>query len=173
MTGSRTYPHGVPCWIDTEQPDLDAAVAFYGGLFGWTFDDAMPPGAPGAYLIASLDGRDVAALAPPEFDVPTAWNTYVAVEDADASAAALTAAGGTVAAGPDDAGPGGRFALCADPGRCAVPALAGAPAARRAARQRPRHVELQRPAHARPRRRRRRSTRRCSAGRSRTSASRR
>ena len=115
MTGSRTYPHGVPCWIDTEQPDLDAAVAFYGGLFGWTFEDAMPPGAPGAYLIASLDGRDVAALAPPAFDVPTAWNTYVAVEDADAGAAAVTAAGGTVAAGPDDAGPGGRFALCADP----------------------------------------------------------
>jgi predicted enzyme related to lactoylglutathione lyase len=116
MTAARTYPPGVPCWVDTEQPDLDAAAAFYGGLFGWSFADAMPAGMPGSYLIASLDGRDVAALAPPAFDVPAAWNTYVAVADADAGAAAVTAAGGAVEAGPDDAGPGGRYALCADPG---------------------------------------------------------
>lgn len=42
----RTYPPGVPCWIDTEQPNVEAATQFYGGLFGWTFEDAMPPGAP-------------------------------------------------------------------------------------------------------------------------------
>src|SRR5579862_4972348 len=29
------YIHGVPCWVDTNQPDPEAAVAFYGGLFGW------------------------------------------------------------------------------------------------------------------------------------------
>ena len=33
----RTYPHGVTCWIDVEQPDIDAAQAFYGGLLGWEF----------------------------------------------------------------------------------------------------------------------------------------
>jgi len=42
MTGPRTYPHGVTCWIDTEQPDLPAAGRFYGGLFGWTLTDAVP-----------------------------------------------------------------------------------------------------------------------------------
>ena len=26
---ARIYPPGVTCWIDTEQPDLDAAAAFY------------------------------------------------------------------------------------------------------------------------------------------------
>jgi len=26
---NRTYPHGVPCWIDTQQPDVGAAIAFY------------------------------------------------------------------------------------------------------------------------------------------------
>ena len=36
----RTYPHGVPCWIDTEQPDTAAAREFYGGLFGWRFEEA-------------------------------------------------------------------------------------------------------------------------------------
>lgn len=43
---TRTYPQGVPCWIDTTQPDIAAAAEFYAGLFGWTFEDAMPPGAP-------------------------------------------------------------------------------------------------------------------------------
>jgi predicted enzyme related to lactoylglutathione lyase len=109
----RTYPHGVPCWVDTEQPDLEAATRFYGGLFGWTFTDAMPPDAPGSYLIATLDGRDVAAIGP---GTQTArWNTYIAVDDADDSAAAVASAGGKVITGPQDAGPGGRTATCLDP----------------------------------------------------------
>jgi predicted enzyme related to lactoylglutathione lyase len=112
----RTYPHGVPSWVDTEQPDPDAAVHFYGGLFGWTFENVMPPGAPGSYLIARLDGKDVAAVGPAGAGIGTpAWNTYIAVDDADATAAAVTAAGGTVLAAPQDAGPGGRTATCADP----------------------------------------------------------
>jgi predicted enzyme related to lactoylglutathione lyase len=36
----------VPCWVDTEQPDPDAACRFYGELFGWTFEDAVPAQAP-------------------------------------------------------------------------------------------------------------------------------
>lgn len=36
------YPHGVPCWVDTRQPDPEAAVAFYGDLFGWTFEERTP-----------------------------------------------------------------------------------------------------------------------------------
>ena len=114
MSEQRTYPHGVTCWIDTEQPDLDAASHFYAGLFGWTLTNAMPPGAPGAYLIATLDGQDVAAIGPASGDA-VAWNTYVAVDDADAVAAAVTAAGGQVTSAPGDAGPGGRAATCRDP----------------------------------------------------------
>ncbi|MGY1617990.1 VOC family protein [Geodermatophilus sp. SYSU D00691] len=115
MTAPRTYPHGVTCWIDTEQPDLDAAAAFYSGLFGWTLTDAVPPEAPGSYLVATLDGQDVAALAPAADAQAPAWNTYVAVDDADATAAAVQTAGGVVAVPPADAGPGGRMAVCADP----------------------------------------------------------
>src|SRR5262249_55558958 len=29
------YIPGVPCWVDTSQPDPEAALDFYGGLFGW------------------------------------------------------------------------------------------------------------------------------------------
>jgi predicted enzyme related to lactoylglutathione lyase len=110
----RTYPHGVTCWVDTDQPDPDAASRFYAALFGWTFANAMPPGAPGAYLIATLAGQDVAAVGPASAGSGT-WNTYVAVDSADRTAAAVTAAGGTVVSAPQDAGPGGRAATCRDP----------------------------------------------------------
>ncbi len=115
MTDERSYPEGVPCWVDTEQPDVDAARHFYAKLFGWTFSDAVPADAPGRYLIASLDGADVAAIGPTQGDTPVEWNTYIAAADADAAAASVRAAGGTVTLGPVDAGPGGRLAGCVDP----------------------------------------------------------
>ena len=62
-TQPRTYPEGVTSWVDLEVDDVDAAQAFYGGLFGWTFTQAMPPKVPGPYLVAQLDGQDVAGIA--------------------------------------------------------------------------------------------------------------
>jgi predicted enzyme related to lactoylglutathione lyase len=115
MTDERSYPAGVPCWIDTDQPDVDTARRFYGGLFGWTFSDAIPADAPGTYLIASLGGRDVAAIGPSDGGAPAEWSTYIAVDDSDSVAASVRAAGGTVIMEPVDAGPGGRLAGCADP----------------------------------------------------------
>ena len=115
MTNERTYPKGVPCWVDTEQPDPDAARHFYASLFGWTFSDAVPADAPGSYLIASLDGADVAAIGPTQGDTPVEWNTYIAAADAEAAAASVRAAGGSVTRAPVDAGPGGRLAACVDP----------------------------------------------------------
>ena len=111
MTDPRTYPEGVPCWVDSEQPDPEAACAFYSELFGWSFVDAVPAAAPGSYLIATLAGRDVGAIAPGDV---AHWSTYVAVADADAAATRITAAGGTIVSAPQDAGPGGRAATCND-----------------------------------------------------------
>ncbi len=113
----RTYPAGVTCWIDTEQPDVDSALHFYGGLFGWTFEDAMPPDAPGRYVIATLDGQDVAAIGSADPSSPNQtprWNTYVATDDADATTARLVELGATVVLEPVDAGPGGRTASIRD-----------------------------------------------------------
>jgi predicted enzyme related to lactoylglutathione lyase len=112
------YPAGVPCWIDTTQPDAEAAVAFYGELFGWELEDRMPAGSPERYFIATLDGRMVAAISSASGDAPggaAAWNTYVAVESADSAAAAAEAAGGSVLMAPFDVGPAGRMAALADP----------------------------------------------------------
>ena len=119
MTQARTYPEGVTSWIDIEQRDVEAAKAFYAGVFGWTFADATPPGASARYVVAELDGLDAAGVGEPSSAGLTAgqstWNTYVAVTDADAVAARIEAAGGSVLVAPLDVGQDGRSAVCADP----------------------------------------------------------
>ena len=82
------YIPGVPCWVDTSQPDPEAALPFYRGLFGWEFEDVMPAEAPRAsYFIGRIRGGDVAAVGSiPEGAPPLAtWNTYIWVDSADDS----------------------------------------------------------------------------------------
>jgi uncharacterized protein len=111
------YLPGVPCWIDTSQPDPEAAVAFYSDLFGWEFENAMPPDAPGEYYIARLRGGDVAAVgSQPEGAPPAAvWNTYIWVQSADAAAEKVEVAGGRVVTSPFDVPQAGRMAVFTDP----------------------------------------------------------
>ena len=110
------YPAGVPCWVDTAQPDPDAAADFYSGLFGWEFEDRMPPDTPGKYLVATLRGRDVAAVGSQQESAPPmpVWNTYVWVDSADDAAAKATEAGGSVLAKPFEIPGAGRMAVLAD-----------------------------------------------------------
>jgi len=108
---TRTYPPGVPSWVDLATPDLNAAQAFYAGVFGWTFADATGDSKQ-YYVIAQLDDRDVAGLA----EGPDAtWRTYIAVDDAAQAAAGVEAAGGRLLEGPSSAGSAGLWAMCVDP----------------------------------------------------------
>jgi uncharacterized protein len=111
------YPPGVPCWVDTDQPDPKAAVAFYRGLFGWEFEDAMPRDSAATYVVARLRGGDVAAIASPaQGGQPTAmWNTHVWVESADDAAARVLDAGGRLLRSPVDLADVARIAVCTDP----------------------------------------------------------
>jgi uncharacterized protein len=111
------YIPGVPCWVDTSQPDPEAAVAFYGGLFGWEFEDVMPAGSEGKYFIARLHGGDVAAVGSLPESVPatTTWDTYIWVDDADETASKVRDAGGKVVTEPFDVLDAGRTAVFADP----------------------------------------------------------
>ena len=108
---------GVPCFADTVQPDPAGAAAFYGGLFGWQFENVMPPGAPSTYLVGRIRGGDVGAVGSiPEHEPPTArWRTYISVASADATVARVRAAGGSVIAEPVDVADAGRTAVFADP----------------------------------------------------------
>lgn len=117
MLERNGYPAGVPCWVDTAQPDPEAAVGFYADLFGWEFEDSMPAGAPGRYFIARLRGRDVAAVGSQAQGAPPmpVWNTYVWVDSADDTAAKVTQAGGRILSEPFDVADAGRMAVCSDP----------------------------------------------------------
>jgi predicted enzyme related to lactoylglutathione lyase len=111
------YIPGVPCWIDTNQPDPEAATRFYGGVFGWEFEDVMPADTSGNYFVGRIRGGDVAAVGgQPEGAPPIAmWNTYIWVDSADESAAKIRACGGQVLTEPFDVMDAGRMAVVADP----------------------------------------------------------
>jgi len=111
------YIPGVPCWVDTSQPDPEAAVHFYSELFGWQFEDVMPPGSEGRYFSARIRGGDVAAVGSIPEGAPqvATWNTYVWVDSADETAAKVRDAGGSVLMEPFDVMDAGRMAVFADP----------------------------------------------------------
>jgi uncharacterized protein len=117
MPEREGYIPGVPCWVDTSQPDPEAAVDFYSGLFGWEFEDVMPPDSPGKYFVARLRGLDAAAVGSiPEAAPPMAmWNTYIWVESADDTASKVRDAGGNVLMEPFDVMNAGRMAVFTDP----------------------------------------------------------
>jgi predicted enzyme related to lactoylglutathione lyase len=118
MSTITTYPAGVPCWIDTYQPDPQAAAHFYSRLLGWTFNEPvpMPDGMAGDYRAARFGGHLVAGIGQAPDGFPSAvWTTYVAVDDVDATATRAEAASGGRIVGPTAHGDDGRVAVLTDP----------------------------------------------------------
>ncbi len=111
------YLAGVPCWVDTNQPDPEAAIAFYGGLFGWEFEDVLPAGSGGRYFIARLGGGDVAAVGSQPKGTPqmAVWNTYIWAQSTDEAASKVLDGGGHIVMEPVDMMQAGRMAVCTDP----------------------------------------------------------
>jgi predicted enzyme related to lactoylglutathione lyase len=109
------WPAGVPCWADLSTPDLAAAQAFYGAVLGWDFD--APDGAEyGGYVIAQVRGSAAAGLGPiQQPGMPSAWTLYVASDDVDATAAAITEHGGTLVLQPGQVGTMGSLLVGLDP----------------------------------------------------------
>ncbi len=114
MTG---YEPGTPCWVDLGSADLAGTVGFYSSLFGW---GSFSPPDSGGYTMFLQGDRQVGAAGPlMNPGQPEQWMCYVSVADADAAAAAVTAAGGTVLAPPMDVMDVGRMAVCMDSGGAA------------------------------------------------------
>ncbi|WP_380165549.1 VOC family protein [Jannaschia sp. R86511] len=113
-TRSEPWPAGTPCWVDYGAGDVDAAVSFYREVLGWTPQTAGPEF--GGYVMCQVRGHDAAGIGPGTTPgVPPAWVTYLATTDADATAAAVTEAGGMVLAEPFEVMGLGRMAVVADP----------------------------------------------------------
>ncbi|MFI6604974.1 VOC family protein [Streptomyces sp. NPDC050507] len=106
---------GTPCWVSLIVHGLHTTQNFYAELFGWEFGPG--PEQLGPYVRALIDGKEVAGIGqlPPDRHLPIAWTTYLATDDADLTAEAIRACGGTVGVGPLDAGEAGRMAIASDP----------------------------------------------------------
>jgi uncharacterized protein len=116
MSERTSYAPGTPSWVDLATPDVEAAARFYGEVFGWEVPERPNSAEMGGYRRAIKNGKDVAGVMPlMQEGQPPAWSTYVSVEDADATAAAVTANGGTQVAEPMDVMDLGRMAVFTDP----------------------------------------------------------
>ena len=116
MSERTSYAPGTPCWVDLETPNIEGAAAFYEGLLGWQVPELPNSAELGGYRRAKKDGADVAGVMPlMQEGQPPAWSSYVSVEDAAATAAAVKAAGGGVIAEPMDVMDLGKMAIFTDP----------------------------------------------------------
>jgi uncharacterized protein len=123
MPKRTEYAQGTPNWVDLQTTDQSAGKNFYGSLFGWNFDDQPSPDGR-VYSMAVVNGETVAAVAPmppgaPE-GMPPVWNTYIAVDDVDATLGKVGPSGGQVLMPAFDIGDAGRMAVIADPSGAAV-----------------------------------------------------
>lgn len=111
---------GIFSWNELMTTDVEAAKAFYGKLFGWTYDD-MPISegcmAGSTYAVAKVQGESAAGLmgTVPGQNMPPMWGAYVTVTSIDQSLAETEKLGGKVLV-PKTPIPGmGFFAVIADP----------------------------------------------------------
>ncbi|MBM7087607.1 VOC family protein [Streptomyces sp. NPDC056956] len=107
---------GSPCWLDLGTPDVPAAAAFYGAVFGWEYQPMDGGGEDMEGGMFQKDGKTVAGLGKlTEEGARSAWMIYYTVADADDTTGAVERAGGTVRVEPRDLGEWGRMAQYSDP----------------------------------------------------------
>jgi uncharacterized protein len=115
VTRDEPWPPGTPCWADLGAGDVGTAKAFYAALFYWDIQDGPPEA--GGYAMCLVRGRPVAGIGPKmgPAEAPAMWMTYLATDDADATAAKIKDAGGQLFMEPFEVMDVGRMAVAADP----------------------------------------------------------
>jgi predicted enzyme related to lactoylglutathione lyase len=113
-----TNRHGDFIWYELLTSDPAAAERFYGTVLGWRARRAE--GSPVEYRIFGTGEAEVAGLMAIPPDAASAgmrrgWLGYIGVDDVDAAASSILAAGGRQRMPPTDIPGVGRFALMADP----------------------------------------------------------
>ena len=114
--GSAALP-GKVIWRDLLTDTPEQTRAFYAELFGWTFEAL--DGDDGEYTLIRHNGELIGGMVN-QLHLPTTadisqWVTVLAVRDAEAAAATLLDAGGTVFSPPTSLGARGTIAVVADP----------------------------------------------------------
>ena len=107
---------GALTWNDLVTPDPEGAVAFYGGLFGWTAE-AIPDA--GGYRVIRNGDRSNGGIMPLDPDrmgseTPPSWMPYFGHEDVERLIGEVEGLGGRVFNGPMQM-PQGTIAVLGDP----------------------------------------------------------
>ncbi len=101
------------CWFELITTDTKAAGEFYKAVIGWTTE--MSSGPAGPYTIfKTAEDIHVGGMLEMQGMTP-GWLGYIAVDDVDAFARKVEAAGGQIHKAPQDIPDVGRFAVVADP----------------------------------------------------------
>ncbi|HEX3317280.1 MAG TPA: VOC family protein [Solirubrobacteraceae bacterium] len=103
---------GALSWNELATPDLDAAQAFYGGLFGWQFSSFGGSEMP--YFVIQNGDRSNGGIRAPQPGEPPYWLAYLGTDDTDASLAKVEELGGVRLTDAMDL-PMGRIAVVRDP----------------------------------------------------------
>lgn len=109
---------GAFCWNELASSDLEKSKAFYGGLFGWTFEDSESSAPGGVYVSIKNGGASNGGMmTKPEMaaKAPDYWAAYFAVEDLTASVARLEQLGGKTMFDPMEIPNIGTMAWAMDP----------------------------------------------------------
>jgi predicted enzyme related to lactoylglutathione lyase len=119
MPEFTSYPAGTPSWVDHAAKDVAASNSFYSNLFGWEAEDQGDE--MGNYTILRKSGKSVAGNMTAMMEgQPSAWVSYVSVDDADATTDLAKKAGAVVFVEPMDVSDIGRMAIFADPTGAAI-----------------------------------------------------
>lgn len=119
------------CWDELVSNDPDKVAPFYAAVFGWGVEK-LDMGTYGGYTLFKRTGvkdamgadKNAGGLMKGPPGTPASfWIPYVAVPDADATAAKVTRLGGKILAPPMDIPNVGRFAACLDPQNAAFSVL--------------------------------------------------
>jgi uncharacterized protein len=108
---------GALCWNDLGTTDLDAAMAFHGELFGWTFEKRMDEDPLRYMRIRNVDTENgsIHLQGEDERGAPPHWDVYFATSDLDGTNSRLTELGGQVLVPPLEVPAGGRVSVAKDP----------------------------------------------------------
>jgi predicted enzyme related to lactoylglutathione lyase len=110
-------PVGTFSWHELATSDSEAALAFYGALFGWEAMTRMDMGPSGTYLVFGSNGiqRGGMYLKSASMEGPPFWLPYASVSSADVAAKTASGSGAKVMQEPMDVPGGGRIAIIVDP----------------------------------------------------------
>jgi predicted enzyme related to lactoylglutathione lyase len=124
-TGVKIHnEHGSLAWNEAAVDDPAAARAFYGAVFGFTFDEM--PGM-GGYATFTNTDHPLGGLGGHEPGSPKGWTTCFSVTSADDAVGKVEAAGGKVTMAAMDT-EFGRFAVVEDPWGAAFSVMQDPPA---------------------------------------------